>query len=210
MSSGRPRTEGLDAVIHHATLTLLAEAGYAGVSMAEVARMTNIAITTVYRRYANVQALIIGALRAEFAIIATDLPDTGSLVTDLAAYVTQVVSQLDPTRAAVLAALLLPMRTDPNLAEIVRQELARLGRGQWQVLVQRAVARGDLPPETHAADVLSLVVPSVIFQFVMVLGIDPSSTGMRDELVQFVLLPALTRQLSSAPGRTDAPREPTS
>jgi AcrR family transcriptional regulator len=198
--AGRPRTKGLDEAIHRATLQLLAEVGYEKVSLAEVARRSGTAITTLYRRYDNVRELIIGSLRAEFATPLVDLEDTGSLTTDLKTYVAQFANELNQMRAAVLTALLLPMRDDPSLGEIVRNEILVVGRGQWDKLIQRAIARGELPESTYAPEILNLVVPSVIFQSTMVFHVDVHKAGILDDLVQLVLLPALIGQRFSSQG----------
>ena len=193
--SGRPRNKEIDEVIHQSTLELLAEVGYQKVSMAEVARKSNTAITTLYRRYENVHALIIGSLRAEFATLNITQEDTGSLVTDLKAIVTEIATGVNPLHRTILSALLLPMQNNPDLASFIHNELSGLnGQGHWQAIVRRAVERGELPTQTIAPEILFFVIPSVIFQAIMVNHIDVHKTSILDDLVHFVLLPALKGQ----------------
>ncbi|MFI0349871.1 TetR/AcrR family transcriptional regulator [Actinomadura sp. 9N407] len=62
---GRPRSERAEKAIIEATLDLLAaESGVAGVSIEAVAARAGVGKTTIYRRWPNKEALIVGALAA--------------------------------------------------------------------------------------------------------------------------------------------------
>src|SRR3954451_25328604 len=60
---GRPRSERAEKAIIDATLDLLVEeAGVAGVTIEAVAARAGVGKTTIYRRWANKEALIVDAL----------------------------------------------------------------------------------------------------------------------------------------------------
>src|SRR5437879_4279834 len=60
---GRPRSERAEKAIIEATLDLLVEeAGVAGMTIEAVASRAGVGKTTIYRRWANKEALIIDAL----------------------------------------------------------------------------------------------------------------------------------------------------
>lgn len=61
---GRPRREETDRSIHEAALTLLRERGPAAVTVEAVAAGSGVAKTTIYRRYADREAVLRSALSA--------------------------------------------------------------------------------------------------------------------------------------------------
>ncbi|HEY0475214.1 MAG TPA: helix-turn-helix domain-containing protein, partial [Kribbella sp.] len=85
--TGRPMSEEVDGAIHRATLELLAEVGYEGLSIAQVARLAGTATTSVYRRFPGKQELVISILRDEMRGISREVPEHGSLRDDLLEHV---------------------------------------------------------------------------------------------------------------------------
>lgn len=59
---GRPRDPSRDAVLVEATLTLLAEGGYAGLTMEAVACRAGVGKATLYRRWSSKEQLVVDAL----------------------------------------------------------------------------------------------------------------------------------------------------
>jgi AcrR family transcriptional regulator len=189
----RPRDDQLDEAIHRATVSLLVEVGYDGVTIAEAARRASTVPPTMYRRYRNAQELVLATLHREFAEAAgTALEDLGDLRADLLSFVSTIATALTPERAAILAGLMLPLRRDPTLAAALRQELDFLGTTSWQLIIGRAISRGDLPAGESGAN-LSLVAaaaPALIFHRVVLLNLSLDDR-FAQELVDAVLLPAL-------------------
>src|SRR5258705_3967878 len=64
----RPRDQNVTDAAHEATLRLLAEVGYSGLTMERVAREAGVGKPALYRRYADKAELVVGA------ILATKLP----------------------------------------------------------------------------------------------------------------------------------------
>jgi AcrR family transcriptional regulator len=139
------RTARVTRAVHAATLHELTANGLDGLSIEAVAARAGVNKTTIYRRWGTRGALVadaVGALSA--AQIA--VPDTGSARGDLVAFARQVRDALlAPASRAVLSAL----AAGPH-----RPELAEVGRRYWtgrlaavRPLVERAVARGELPAD---------------------------------------------------------------
>src|SRR5579864_4738110 len=80
-SPGRPRDPGYDKAILGATLEILFEKGYAGLTIDGVAAKTGVGRPTIYRRWASKPALVIAALSQSVGLSPT--PDTGTLRDDL-------------------------------------------------------------------------------------------------------------------------------
>src|SRR5690606_9153447 len=89
-SPGRPRDTAKDDSILTATVEVLAESGYAGLSIEAVAQRAGVSRPTIYRRYQNKADLVIDVIShfaasdaSRFDGIAPKTPDTGSLRQDL-------------------------------------------------------------------------------------------------------------------------------
>lgn len=208
----RPRDDQLDEAIHRATVSLLVEVGYDGVTIAEAARRASTVPPTMYRRYRNAQELVLATLRREFAEVAsTELADLGDLRTDLLVYVSSIAAALTPERTAILAGLMLPLRRDPALAAALRDELSFLGTTTWQLIIGRAVGRGELSPREDRANLTAVAntAPALIFHRLVLLNLSLDD-HFAQELVDTVLLPAL-HVTAAVPAATEgiAPTTPT-
>ncbi len=76
------RSARVRAAVLGATLALLAERGYEGVELPEVARRAGVHPTTVYRRWGT-KAKVVGEALLERSQTLSPTPDTGALRTDL-------------------------------------------------------------------------------------------------------------------------------
>jgi AcrR family transcriptional regulator len=195
---GRPRDDQLDTAIRRATLELLAEAGYARVTIAEVARRASTVPPTIYRRHRGVKDLVLAALDAELASLAGFAPDAGSVRKDLFAYVRKIADMLDPQRASIMAGLLVPMRQDRALGELMREGMEAVIASNWGAIMDRAIRRGELDPKARTLGVLSRVASAVVFQRTTLLQLAVDDPFV-SELVDTVLLPALGPHLARRP-----------
>ncbi len=78
---GRPRSAQSHQAILQAALELLAEVGFAAMSMDAIAARAGVGKTTIYRRYASKEELVadaIESIREEIVI-----PDTGNFQSDI-------------------------------------------------------------------------------------------------------------------------------
>src|SRR5437764_9450209 len=92
---GRPRSQEADAAIREATVDLLAQEGYAGLTMSGVAHQAGVSTATLYRRWRSKLDLVIDvlALRAE----EWPVPDTGNLEGDCRALLHTLVDKARTT-----------------------------------------------------------------------------------------------------------------
>jgi AcrR family transcriptional regulator len=118
--AGRPRSAAADEAILETAVELLAEVGFTGMSMEEVARRARVGKDTLYRRYHSKAALVRGAI-ARMAAEEVKVPDTGSVDADLRAYLRSVVRLL--TRSdfgRVVAGLVGEASRNPELSVVFR------------------------------------------------------------------------------------------
>ncbi len=141
-SPGRPRSEEAHRAILDATLTLLREAGYTGLTIEGVAARAKVGKATIYRRWPSKAPLVMEALALLPEIHPTD---TGSLAEDLRELLRNLVSYLSSTPVpGVLPVLSLERDRNPELTKILDAYIAESRKPIIQVLDQ-AIARGELP-----------------------------------------------------------------
>ena len=154
---GRPRSEQADRAIRAATLELLAERGIAGMSIEEVASRAGVGKATVYRRWSSKGALALDAFLAEFRG-QQPLPDTGSLRGDLHASLRAWVHAVTETPVGrILADLIGEIQHDKDLAVSYRERVLEPLRQQHRIMLDRAIARGEIPAGTDREVALDLM-----------------------------------------------------
>lgn len=161
MRPGEQRPGGRSARIRGAvlaaTVDLLAEVGYDGFSYEAVAERAGVHKTTVYRRWPSKPDLVADAARERSEQL-VEVPDTGSLPGDLAALARAVAANIgSDTGRAMTKTLVGAAATSSSVAEATHAFWAERLR-LTSVIVERAIARGDLPPRTDA----NLVIESLV------------------------------------------------
>ncbi|GAA4667752.1 TetR/AcrR family transcriptional regulator [Frondihabitans cladoniiphilus] len=142
---GRPFDHSRDALVLSTTLDLLAERDYDRVTLDEVATRTGKAKTTLYRRWATKDDLIVAAIRAAGRPPEVDdLPDLGSLRADLLAVVDSPWLGGSARRLAIFLNLASAARGSARLAPIVRAEVTEPYVDVYRRLLERAVERGEV------------------------------------------------------------------
>ncbi|XNR95004.1 TetR/AcrR family transcriptional regulator [Streptomyces sp. R-74717] len=147
--TGRPRSAAADAAILEATRASLVDLGWSKLTMGDVATRAGVAKTTLYRRWAGKNELVVDAVAVLFDEL--ELPDRGSLAADVQGVVLQFAALLErpETRTALMAVVAESTRDDSlrlriRSAIVDRQKrLVVLGR-------ERAQARGELSYEDDA------------------------------------------------------------
>jgi AcrR family transcriptional regulator len=164
---GRPRDARRDEAILAATLALLQEQGYSGLTIEGVADRAGVGRPTIYRRWPSKPALVVAAL-VDSARLAVPQRDTGSLRRDLIAVQRhQVELMSSPVSRRVTAGLIADLASDPHLAETyVSQYLAPRRATVWQVL-QRGVDRGELAADVDFAFIYDLLVGPLFMRAVV-------------------------------------------
>ncbi|MFT2689861.1 TetR/AcrR family transcriptional regulator [Clavibacter zhangzhiyongii] len=142
---GRPVDRSSDAAILSAALDLVAERDYERMTLDEVAARTGKAKTTIYRRWATKEDLVLAAIRAAGGPPeAAALPDTGSLRGDLVAVVDSAWLGGPDRRTALFAGLAPAMRGSERLAAAIRAEVTEPYVAVYGRLLARAIERGEV------------------------------------------------------------------
>jgi len=157
---GRPRSAEVDEAIARAALTVLAELGFEGVTVEEVAARAGVARSTVYRRYPGKPELLVSVLNHACHAPVPD-PDTGSVVGDLEALalgLNRSLGESDIGRAlpAVVAAAV----RHPEVAAAHRSFVAHRRR-RMLAAIGRGIERGEVDPDLDPGTLADMVVGPV-------------------------------------------------
>jgi AcrR family transcriptional regulator len=157
------RTARTREAVRQATLAEIADRGYGGLSVEGVAARSGVHRTTVYRRWRNAAGLAADALDLA-AGESWPVPDTGGVGGDLRELTSLVARHFaDPDAGTVSRALVSAAVHDPATARALHGFLAGRHR-QAAPIVERAVARGELPAGTDAAEVVRAAVAPLYYR----------------------------------------------
>jgi AcrR family transcriptional regulator len=122
-----------------------------------VAARAGVGKATVYRRWPTKGALALDAFLAEYQGQQPE-PDTGTLRGDLLAALRGWVRTVTRTPAGrMLAGLIAAAQHDPDLADGWRDQVIAPLRARHTVMLDRAIARGEIPAGTDKDVVLDLL-----------------------------------------------------
>lgn len=140
----RPLSESARQKAIDATLALVAEGGIDCFTMDGVAKRSGVAKTTLYRHWDSSNELLVTALDCKVEHIPG--PDTGTLRGDLSALMSMManIAGQPGNRELILEVLGLAAR-DPEFLAVNEAMMAERTRPIREI-IERAVARGDIPP----------------------------------------------------------------
>ncbi len=181
VSAGRPRSEEAHQAILDATLALLVESGFSGLTVEGVATRAGVGKATIYRRWPSKLHLVIEAFRQLPGLAEVD---TGDVVADLEQMLESYLRILNETPlGAVMPSLAGERAHNPELSELIDPIL----RGRRQPILralERAVARGELRGDLDLDLVADLIFgPIAMRVFFAGTRINPKLVGPVIELV---------------------------
>ena len=188
---GRPRSQEADRAILAAALDLLSERGLAAMSIEEVAARAGVGKATIYRRWPSKGLLALDAFVMSFQA-EQPLPDTGTLRGDLINALTAWVRAVTETAMGpTLTGLIAEAQHDPSLRAAWRERVLEPLRTQHRVMLDRAVARGEIPATVDREAVLDLFFGAA--QHRLLLGHLPLTDDFIGEVVEVILRGILPR-----------------
>jgi AcrR family transcriptional regulator len=155
-TAGRPRDRQIDVAVRHATLAVLDDVGYAGLTVEEVARRAGATKPAIYRRWSSRQRLVLAALSERLGE-AGPPPDTGCTLCDLDESLKVFVAAFERLPPDVLGPLLADSAGDLDLRAALMETLFEPPRAAVRETLERAHARGDLRAEVDIELVLDLL-----------------------------------------------------
>ncbi len=178
------RAARVRAAVLTATSELLAEVGYDRLSVEEIAERAGVHKTTVYRRWPTLPELVADAVSAQ-ADADIPIPDTGNVAADLRQLARQVVATVGSDGGARRS-------RSRDAAAAASEALASAAHAFWAErmaaaapVVERAVARGELPAGTDPTLVVEAVVAPIWLR--LLLTGEPIDDDFADDVAALVV-----------------------
>ncbi|TJZ57420.1 TetR/AcrR family transcriptional regulator [Streptomyces piniterrae] len=145
--TSRTRTAVLDAAS-----AILEEGGYSALTMRALTDRSGVHVSTIRRRWHTVEAVVAEVLKEMSETL--PVPDTGDLRSDLRELALAIAGfHADAGNRNLIEGMVAAAVHDEPAAEVLRDSF--LGwTGQATEIVHRAVARGQVPPDTDATEVI--------------------------------------------------------
>jgi AcrR family transcriptional regulator len=188
---GRPLDLTRDADILDATLDVLAEEGFDGMTIDMVAARAKAGKATLYRRWPSKTELVIDAVACmknkdiDFA----DLPDTGTLRGDLVAMIKPPTLREADKKLRVMSGLVSLLARNPELAEAARLAVVAPRAEINRRMLQRAIDRGEISADIDIPTVANIS-PSMVTYRTIMLG-KPVDRDFLIGIIDRVILPAV-------------------
>lgn len=159
---GRPRNIGIDAAILVAARELLAEVGYAQVTMDATAARAGTSKAAIYRRFKSKAELLFAAAMHTSNIELP--PDTGSFRGDLLALARRIRSNMSaPAAREVAPQVLAEISRSPEVSQRLRTVFVATERAEIEAILTRATKRGELTRMPSVATVHRMLGGALFF-----------------------------------------------
>ncbi len=182
-SVGRPREPEVDQRILDAALRLMAQHGYARMSMDAVAAEAGVTKPTIYRRYSSKEQL---AMAAVVSYCDKNPPVyTGETRADLIVQMTHFRNALErPFGMAMLGTVLAEEHDTPALLACFREYLVAPRRQALHTILLRAQHRGKLRPAADINLAVNMLIGAYYAQYV---AGTPFAANWSEQIVDAVL-----------------------
>lgn len=180
-SPGRPRSEESRQAILVATLELVAEVGYSGLTIEGIAARAGVGKQTIYRWWGTKADVLLeaGAVKADVQIPTND---RGSYAADLRAFLEASYRVGNrPEYTALLRALMAEAQINTDFGRRFRESFLERRRSALAVITDRARKRGDLPQRPSPDTVADIVFGTIWYRVLA------THTALDAELIQDLL-----------------------
>jgi AcrR family transcriptional regulator len=139
---------GIDDALADATLSLLAQRGFAAMTIEDVAREAGVGKPAIYRRHKDKAALVVAVVGRQLAEL--DVPDLGDTREELWTAMTRGFPADGPAYVRLIGGLIAEEERHPELIAAFREHLLLPRRATVIGLVERGQARGDIRSDIDA------------------------------------------------------------
>ncbi|HZG88610.1 MAG TPA: TetR/AcrR family transcriptional regulator [Pseudonocardia sp.] len=180
------RNERSRHAILAAAMELLAETGYADLTIEAIAARAGVGKQTIYRWWPGKGAIILDAMADPAVIRDAALPDTGDVRADLYSVIRSTVAELaDPHLSAVSRALTIETLAHDALAEQVRERLLRPHLDAIKDRLRSAQRAGQLRPDVDLDQAVELLIGPPYHRWMLRTG--PLTERYADTVVDLAL-----------------------
>lgn len=179
------RRESSRLAILDAAVALCREEGYSKLSIEGIAARAGVGKHTIYRWWPSKGAVLMEALDREMTAGSAMFPDTGDIVSDMRATITQVATiQADPNFGPPLAALIAEAQLDRDGGPKLLERLFKPRRAPIVERLRRAQERGELPTSVDAENILEVIFGALYHRLLLRSGpLDATYAGFIVDIV---------------------------
>jgi AcrR family transcriptional regulator len=194
----------ITTAIRAAVMQELAEVGYGRFSIEAVARRAGVAKTAVYRRWSSKLDMVLEMVTL-VAGKRMALPDTGSLQGDLEVLLRVAARALQhPLASQIIPDLLAEAARNPQIAETLQHALRVNQRDVGVLLIDRAIARGELPVGADPDVAVDLIIGPLYWCLAIARRRLPAGSVTRHAAATAAALVAACRALTTESDADDA------
>ena len=181
---GRPRSAQAHKAILDATLKLLAEEGFQGLSIEEVAAKAGVGKTTIYLRWSSKEELVIDAIHS--VQVKLSMVDTGNFRNDLVtlfktAYQSMIAR---PLLEQLIVKIIGEYQSNPEIFQVFITQLLVPRFQQFSHMVEQAQAREEIRRDIDWTLLIDLIGGSLYFHWITTHFLEPSSSFTPDKWVE--------------------------
>jgi AcrR family transcriptional regulator len=197
--AGRPRSVEAQQAILDATFELLAEQGFDGMSIEEVATRAGVGKTTIYRWWSSKEALALEALQRLY--VKEPIADTGNLRQDIIAILesfTRHMEKDEPVLDSLRFKLLGDFKTHPELFQMFFSLILEPRLQQFSQMIERAQARGELRKDFDPLLIFGILGGPFFCRMLLASKVAPRSQNWPEQVVDAVLYGIATPRKNEA------------
>lgn len=178
--------------IRRAVLELVASQGLEAVTVDAIAAAARVSKQTLYKSWRTKSALIRDVVRMiSYGAQLGDPGDLGSLRQELQLILESAITILQTNRRLIVA-LLDGAQRDPDIMSIMRRDTRDKYRESLQRPLKRAIARGDISPETDLNLMADIALPVLLHRAILddILDEEVVKSLLDDVLMNLVIKPS--------------------
>ncbi|MFD9792741.1 TetR/AcrR family transcriptional regulator [Streptomyces sp. NPDC059070] len=163
--------ESVTETIRRAVFEELAESGYARTSMEAVTRRAGVGKAALYRRWPSKEAMVVELVSGAAAAHIPTTADSGSLHDDVERFLRETLAALrHPLVGRIIPDLVAESARSASLRAALHESVLAPRRTAVATLLERAAARGELPPDIDTGLATDLFGAPLYFRMLAVGG----------------------------------------
>jgi AcrR family transcriptional regulator len=181
---GRPRSAQAHKAILAATLELLAQEGFQGLSIEDIAARAGVGKTTIYRRWSSKDELVIDAIHEVQVDLST--VDTGNFRNDLVILFKSAYKSLmaNPLLPQLVLRLISEFQANPEIFQVFLTQLLIPRIQRFIYMIEQAQAREEIRKDIDWTLALELIAGPIFFHLLITHYLAPSMSSSDDKWVE--------------------------
>lgn len=181
---GRPRSAQAHKAILDAALELLAQEGFQGLSIEDIAARAGVGKTTIYRRWSSKDELVIDAIH-EIQVDLTTV-DTGNFRNDLVILFKAANQGImtHPLLPQLVLRLISEFQANPEIFQVFLTQLLIPRIQRFMYMVEQAQARGEIRRDIDWTLALELITGPIFIHLLISHYLAPSMSSSDDKWIE--------------------------